>query len=118
MGLGSRALEVGGDTYEEPYLLFRGSRERDPVRYEVLKRCGLMTCVSPSAFAAATGDLNYPFDQLRRRVLVNYPAEAGWFQINEKTRMGAWAAWWREADGIDPSTGRPPGMAETALRLA
>ncbi|MER5195204.1 hypothetical protein ACWD3J_30470 [Streptomyces sp. NPDC002755] len=117
MGIGSGALRVGAGTYEQPYALFRGSRERDPERYEVLKRCSLMTCVSRSAFAAATGDLDYSFAQLRR-VLVPYPAESGWYQINEMTRMGAWAAWWWESEGIDPGTGRPVGMAETALRLA
>ncbi|MFH8470279.1 hypothetical protein [Streptomyces sp. NPDC017991] len=117
MGIRSRALETGFGTYVEPYELFRGSRERDPVRYEVLKRCSLMTCVSQSAFAAATDDLDYSFAKLRR-VLVPHHGEAGWFQINEMTRMGAWAAWWYESEGIDPSTDRPVGMAETASRLA
>ncbi|WP_371544955.1 hypothetical protein OG266_10555 [Streptomyces sp. NBC_00554] len=117
MGFGSRALDVGVGMYDESYRLFHRSRDRDQVRYEVLKRCSLMTCVSQSAFDAAASDLDYSFGQLRR-VLVAYPAETGWFQINGVTRMGAWAAWWRDSEGVDPRTGRPAGMAETALRLA
>lgn len=118
MGQAGRGAAAGADEYGTAFRDLSGSRENKPVRYEVLKRCSLMTAISKTAFAVAADGLDYSFEELRR-VLAAHPAEAGWFQLNGMVRKGAWAAWW--LDGQEKSftaAGLPSAMTETAARLA
>ncbi|MGV9452975.1 hypothetical protein [Streptomyces sp. NPDC003635] len=109
---------AGSDEYGTAFQHLLDSRKNNPVRYEVLKRCSLMTAISRTAFAVAADGLEYSFEELRR-VLAAHPAEAGWFQLNGMVRKGAWAAWW--LDGQEESytaAGLPAAMTETAALLA
>ncbi|KAB1144964.1 hypothetical protein F7R91_20010 [Streptomyces luteolifulvus] len=109
---------AGIDEYEKAFRYFKDSRERKPERYDVLKRCSLMTCINEPVFAvAAEGLQQYSFKDLER-VLVSYPAEAGWYQLNSMIRKGAWAAWWLDPQEIAAEDGLPARMAETAERVA
>ncbi|CCK26438.1 hypothetical protein BN159_2059 [Streptomyces davaonensis JCM 4913] len=112
-----RVSAAGNDDYDQAFRYFSDSREHKPVRYEVLKRCSLMTCLSEPVFVVATDGLDYSFDEMRR-VLAAYPAEAGWYQLNGVIRKGAWAAWWKDDREAFTAEGLPAAMAETAARLA
>ncbi|MDL2076937.1 hypothetical protein QNN03_10855 [Streptomyces sp. GXMU-J15] len=112
-----RVTAAGDDEYETAFRHFRDSRDSKPVRYEALKRCSLMTCLSEPAFAVATDGLEYSFEDLRR-VLAAYPAETGWYQLNGMIRKGAWAAWWKDDGASSTEAGLPAAMTETADRLA
>ncbi|PKT69586.1 hypothetical protein CW362_28650, partial [Streptomyces populi] len=107
----------GRDAYEKAYRHFEVSRHRNPRRYRVLKHCSLLTCIDRDTFAAAVDGLDFTFEELGRAVEA-YPAEAGWYELNDLVRKGAWAAWWE--DGQNPGAhGVPPGdMVRLASRLA
>ncbi len=113
-GRGSAAVD---GEYTTAYRHFSDSREYDANRYDVLKRCSLMTCLSEPAFDVATAGFSFSFDQLRR-VLAAYPAEDGWYQLNGMIRKGAWAAWWRDDREDFTADGLPVSMVATAARLA
>ncbi|MET9892848.1 hypothetical protein ABZZ47_22060 [Streptomyces sp. NPDC006465] len=117
MEQGARGAVGGMAAYEEAFRHFHVSWDRNPRRYHVLKHCSLLTCIDHDTFAAAADGLDFRFGELGRAVEA-YPGEAGWYEVNELVRKGAWAAWWLDGQNSGVRGEPPRDMARLASRLA